>query len=117
MASGAQRVEDCRLDYMEEQQINPAMLLKEIDLKGSDGPRAPFEASWFSLEPGGKTELDQHDVLEIWMIARGHGVITYAGNDVPVSQGDMVYFESQHSHIMVNDGDEDVEVYSVWWSR
>jgi mannose-6-phosphate isomerase-like protein (cupin superfamily) len=116
MSSGARRDGDCRLDYMDEQQINPAMLLKEVNLQGSEGrPLAPFNASWFSIEPGGTTELDQHDVLEIWMIARGRGVITYDGNEVPVSKGDMLYFDSQHPHIMLNDGDEQVEIYSVWW--
>jgi mannose-6-phosphate isomerase-like protein (cupin superfamily) len=115
MPSGAPRVDDCRLDYMDLEKINPSMVLKEINLQGSDGPMAPFKASYFIVEPGGTTEPDQHEVLEIWMIARGRGVITYDGHDIPVTKGDMVYFESNRSHIMVNDGDEDAEIFSVWW--
>jgi mannose-6-phosphate isomerase-like protein (cupin superfamily) len=115
MPSGAPRVDDCRLDYKDLEQVNPFMGLKEINLEGPDGPMAPFEASYFFVEPGGKTILDQHDSVEMWLIARGGGVITYDGHDIPVTKGDMVYFESQHSHTMLNDGDEKTEVFSIWW--
>lgn len=115
MASGASRVDDCRLDYMDLEKINPNMVLKEINLQGPNGAMAPFKASYFIVEPGGKTEPDQHEVLEMWMIARGGGVITYDGHDIPVTKGDMVYFESNRPHIMLNDGNEDAEIFSVWW--
>lgn len=90
-------------------------LLSIFDLPRATAPVAPFTLARFVVPPGVATSPDTHDVREVWLIVRGEGVLTLDGEETRVRPGDVLYFESRRTHQLVNDGDEPVELVSLWW--
>lgn len=106
-----------KLGYADVEQIGPGVELKLVDLLVQGAQVAPFKASRFTVEPGCRSGLDEHAVRECWIIAAGRGHVLHDGQPVPVQADDILYFESHHTHELVNDGPETMIVYSVWWPR
>ena len=90
-------------------------MVTEFDIPSSPGVSPPFNLARFTLACGTKTDIDQHLVKEVWLIARGSGVVNYKGKPISVSAGDAVYFESNESHQLLNNGNSTIEVFSIWW--
>jgi quercetin dioxygenase-like cupin family protein len=105
-----------RLSFLEPEQAGPGMLIHEIDLTDQSGPRAPFKASRFTVDPGCTSPVDSHAVREIWMVAEGEGELLYDGRPSRLKAADVVYFDSHKPHQVTNDGAQTLVVYSVWWS-
>ncbi|MDV9176785.1 cupin domain-containing protein [Streptomyces sp. W16] len=78
-------------------------------------PKAPFEASWWAVEPGCTSFPDQHTVQEIWLIAQGSGRMTLDGQDFDVTEGQVVFIPSQQPHQVTATGERALVAYSVWW--
>lgn len=76
----------------------------------------PFKYSRFIVKPGQTSRLDQHQVLEAWVIVAGAGVLAVDGVESPVTCGDVVHFTPMRSHQVTNPGPHDLEVFSFWWS-
>jgi mannose-6-phosphate isomerase-like protein (cupin superfamily) len=91
------------------------MRVFEIELFKSGSQIAPFKASRFTVEPGCSSPEDRHEVREIWMVAEGEGELIYDDQTVRISAADVLYFESHKSHLVNNDGDMPLVIYSVWW--
>lgn len=70
----------------------------------------------FTVEPGATSRPDTHAVTEVWMVARGQGRLSYAGQTLEVSQGDMLFYEPHHTHQIHNYGSEDLVIYTLWWN-
>jgi len=70
----------------------------------------------FTVAPGATSRPDTHAVTEVWMIARGRGVLRYAEQVTEVSQGDMLFYEPHHTHQIHNDGSEELVIYTLWWN-
>jgi mannose-6-phosphate isomerase-like protein (cupin superfamily) len=104
-----------KLGYGESELVGPGVQLKLVELLRSGTPIAPFKASRFTVEPGCRSGLDEHAVRECWIITSGRGHVLYDGQPVPVQADDILYFDSHHSHELVNDGPESIVVYSMWW--
>jgi mannose-6-phosphate isomerase-like protein (cupin superfamily) len=86
-----------------------------LDL-GRDGlSTVPFSVARFSVPPGVATALDQHEAREIWLVQAGSGVLELDGQRTPVAAGDALYFDSFREHRLLNDGDETIDVTSIWW--
>jgi mannose-6-phosphate isomerase-like protein (cupin superfamily) len=76
----------------------------------------PFRYSRFRVAPGRQSSLDQHDVLEVWIVVSGSGKLSYDDGTFPISAGQAVQFASGHPHQVLNDGTSDLVVFSFWWT-
>lgn len=107
------------LSFLTPEIIEDLMVVDEIDFGQETGqPLAPFKGSKFIVYPNHTSPLDIHDVKECWFVASGSGVVTY--NDekkIIIKPGDVLYFESQQSHDVYNNGTENLMIFSVWWSK
>lgn len=66
------------------------------------------------LQPGASIGLHTHDTSsEIIFILSGNGKVLYDGKYEAVSAGDCHYCPKQHSHSLINDGNEDLIFYAV----
>ena len=100
-------------------EIHETMVVDEIDLgHTADQAIAPFKGSKWVVKPNEWSPLDIHDVRECWFIASGTGIVTYKEEfKEAVKAGDVLYFNSQESHKVFNNGTEDLLVFSVWWQQ
>ncbi len=100
--------------------------LSRDDLKLDNGLRAqrlmpwpalnaPFEGSWCVVAPGAASGPHSHHEYEIWIALAGSSKIHCEGQDVPFVAGDIAHFKPGSTHQVVNDGDDDFQMYSVWW--
>jgi mannose-6-phosphate isomerase-like protein (cupin superfamily) len=91
------------------------MKVDEVDFSSAAGHR-PFSASRFSVPPGATSELDQHDVAEMWMVAHGKGEVLSGDQKIEVGSGDLILLPGQVPHRLHNTGPDSIEVFSVWWN-
>jgi len=79
------------------------------------GPTVPFEASWWTVEPGRHTAQDEHEAQELWLIASGAGQMRLGTEHFEVRAGQAVYVPASQRHSVRAIGTEDLVVFSVWW--
>jgi mannose-6-phosphate isomerase-like protein (cupin superfamily) len=91
-------------------------LLGIFDLPRQSVPVAPFTLARFVVPPGISSSPDKHEVRELWVVVRGSGRLVLDDEERRVVSGDIVYFESERQHRLINDGEESVELVSIWWS-
>lgn len=105
------------LSFLPSELYDHAMVVDEIDFgHAKDQPISPFKGSKFIVYPDETSPLDVHDVKECWFIASGSGILTYEGElKKAIQPGDVLLFDSQQSHKVLNNGTEDLVVFSVWW--
>lgn len=75
----------------------------------------PFEGAWAILEPGASTTPHSHHEHEIFIAAVGTATIESDGDLRPFAAGDTAYLPPGEKHQIVNVGDTDFRMYSVWW--
>lgn len=108
-----------KLSFLPEETFGNAMVVDEIDL-GHESPKtlAPFKGSKFVVFPGATSPVDVHDVKECWFVAAGSGLVTYDGSYTePVKTGDVLCFDSRQSHLVHNNGSENLMIFSIWWKN
>jgi len=76
---------------------------------------APFEGAWAVLEPGASTTPHAHHEFEIFIAASGTATISSDGELRSFVAGDIAYLPAGETHQIVNVGNEDFRMYSVWW--
>lgn len=76
---------------------------------------APFEGAWAVLEPGASTTPHSHHEFEMFIAAAGTATISSDGRLSPFVAGDIAYLPPGETHQIVNVGDEDFRMFSVWW--
>ena len=76
---------------------------------------APFEGSWCVIRPGTASTAHAHHEYEIFIAVAGSAVLESQGEREPFVAGDIVHFPPDTEHRVVNEGDDDFEMYSVWW--
>lgn len=108
-----------KLSFLPPELYDNAMVVDEIDLgHESEHPIAPFKGSKFIVYPNETSPLDIHDVKECWFIASGSGIVTYNGElKEAVKPGDVLFFDSQQSHQIFNNGTANLMIFSVWWKK
>ncbi|MEV2241952.1 SidA/IucD/PvdA family monooxygenase [Micromonospora sp. NPDC049891] len=84
-------------------------------LPGGDVRPVPFNSSRWEVPPGAVSDLDVHEVEEIWMVSSGRGRLVSDDDAVDVAAGDMVFMPSKVPHQVVNTGAEPLRIFSVWW--
>jgi len=78
---------------------------------------APFEGSWCVIRQGTSSTLHSHHEHEIFIALSGESVLESDGERAPFSAGDIVFLPPGSKHCVINDGDVDFEMYSVWWDQ
>lgn len=78
---------------------------------------APFEAAWSVVAPGTATTAHAHHEYEIFVAVSGTAELLSEGERSPFTEGDVVHFPPHTEHQVVNNGDADFQMYSVWWDR
>ncbi len=76
---------------------------------------APFEGSWCVVPPGAASGAHGHHEYEIWVAMTGTAEIVCDGRRTPFAAGDVVHFRPQVEHQVVNDGQDEFQMYAVWW--
>ncbi|MEU7351060.1 cupin domain-containing protein [Streptomyces albidoflavus] len=76
---------------------------------------APFEGSWCVVPPGVASGPHVHHEYEVWIAMTGEAVIVCEGEEVPFTAGDVVHFRPGLEHQVVNQGEDDFQMYAVWW--
>jgi mannose-6-phosphate isomerase-like protein (cupin superfamily) len=76
---------------------------------------SPFEGSWCVIRPGTASTPHSHHEHEIFIAINGAAVVVAGPERVPFVPGDIVYLTPGVEHQVVNEGDRDFEMYSVWW--
>lgn len=102
-----------RIEFQTPEHYDSGMVIEEA------GPPAaapwPFTAARFEVPPGATSELDVHDVVELWMVRTGTGTVVSGDTTVPIAPGSMVYFASRVPHQVTNTGTDRLRLFSVWW--
>lgn len=76
---------------------------------------APFEGSWCVIRAGTSSTPHSHHEYEIFIAVRGEATLVADSERRSFRVGDIAYFPPGVTHQVVNDGEEDFEMYSVWW--
>jgi mannose-6-phosphate isomerase-like protein (cupin superfamily) len=76
---------------------------------------APFEGSWCVVRPGVASTPDCHHDYEMWIAMSGEATVDVDGAEAPFVRGDVLYLPPNVPHRVINRGDRDFEMYSVWW--
>lgn len=104
------------IEYQPPERYDSGMVVEEVAASATPGAqRWPFTAARFEVPPGATTELDVHDVAELWMVRSGSGTVISGDTTMDVTAGAMVHFASRVPHQVTNTGTEQLRVFSVWW--
>ncbi|WP_433649992.1 cupin domain-containing protein [Micromonospora zamorensis] len=76
---------------------------------------APFEGSWCVVAPGVSSGVHGHHEYEIWVAMTGQAEIISDGVRKPFVAGDVVYLPPGSRHQVVNDSDDEFQMYALWW--
>lgn len=76
---------------------------------------APFEGSWCVIRPGTASHAHAHHEHEIFIALTGEAVLESGGERAAFAAGDVVRFPPHTEHRVINEGDTDFQMYSVWW--
>jgi mannose-6-phosphate isomerase-like protein (cupin superfamily) len=106
-----------RIAYQEPESDASGMVMEEVAKESTAGAeRWPFQAARFDVPPGATTELDIHDVAELWMVRAGHGTVRSGSTTMRIGPGEMVYFAGRVPHQVTNTGADPMSLFSVWWN-
>ncbi|MBV2153291.1 cupin domain-containing protein [Kitasatospora sp. SUK 42] len=104
------------LSFLPGEHSPSGMVVHEVTER-PDLAQRPFSASRFTVPPGATSELDQHEVAELWMVAAGCGTVHSEERRLDIGAGDVVLLPSRAPHRLENTGSQPVEVFSVWWQE
>jgi mannose-6-phosphate isomerase-like protein (cupin superfamily) len=63
--------------------------------------------TWVEVPPGAEQRAHSHeDAEQVYVIVRGHGRMTVAGDVEEVGEGDLIFIPPATQHGILNDGDE-----------
>jgi mannose-6-phosphate isomerase-like protein (cupin superfamily) len=77
---------------------------------------APFKGAWCVVHPGSSTTRHAHPDYEIFIALSGEAVLESRGERVPFREGDIVHFPPDTDHQVHNEGTEDFQMYTAWWT-
>ena len=106
-----------KLPYFSTEDYAKGVKVSIVNVQAEGKQCTPFEVSRIVIAPNTWTPMDQHEVKECWFISSGNGLLEYDGQEpVSVGAGDVLLYDSQHSHRIYNAGVDDLVVFSLWWS-
>ena len=108
--------EPVKITYGAAERMPSGMVVEEAPAAPvTQGPEWPFRTSRFSVPHGARSELDQHEVVEVWMVRSGAGIVYSGGTATAVGPGESVFFPSMVPHQVETTSAEPLEVFSAWW--
>jgi mannose-6-phosphate isomerase-like protein (cupin superfamily) len=105
-----------RIPIKSVQEMEPGVVLRELDPSACGADPVPFHCSIFSVEPASRTGLDRRAARECWFIAEGRGVLASDAGLELAQAGDAFLFDSGLGHSIENTGARPLLVVSIWWS-
>ncbi len=75
----------------------------------------PFELAYFHIHSGQQTTKHNHLEREIFVCLAGYGKAYVDEKEIDVSPNDTWFVESGQNHTILNDKDELMTLFSVWW--
>lgn len=76
---------------------------------------APFHGAWCVIQAHSSSVRHAHHEYEIFIAMAGSATLEAGGERTVFRKGDIVHFPPHTPHQVINDGDEDFELYAVWW--
>lgn len=77
----------------------------------------PFEASWCVIRPGTYSTEHAHHEAEIFIAIEGEATLEAHGRQEAFCRGDVAFFRPGVAHRVVNGGEQDFVMYSIWWDE
>src|SRR5437764_14915430 len=66
-----------------------------------------LSVTWVDIPPGAEQRAHSHeDAEQVYVVVRGHGRMTVAGDTESVGEGDLVFIPPATDHSIVNDGEQ-----------
>lgn len=106
-----------KLHKFDIQKLSFGVTVNEICFKIDGIWKSPFKASIFMINPGCTSPVDCHDVNEVWIIVDGFGTFVSSGKNINVSENEVIYIPSNEEHSIINTGNADLKIISLWWSN
>ncbi|MET0397023.1 MAG: class I tRNA ligase family protein [Longimicrobiaceae bacterium] len=78
-------------------------------------PEAPFGAMWAELQPGERSNANNHHETETLFFVEGTGIAIVDGESREVSPGDVVCVEPFQAHSVQNTGTDKLRYLAVYW--
>jgi mannose-6-phosphate isomerase-like protein (cupin superfamily) len=100
---------------LQRDELKPDNGLRAQRLMPWDGLNAPFEGSWCVVGPGAESGRHGHHEDEIWIALTGRAEIVSDGRRRPFEAGDIVHLPPGSVHQVFNRGEDDFQMYSLWW--
>lgn len=72
-------------------------------------------ASWGRVAPGGRSDPQQHDETETFVVVRGSGQLVINNRRQPLKPGIIAQAEPFETHVVENLGDEDLVFVTFYW--
>lgn len=73
-----------------------------------------LSVTWVEVPEGAEQRAHSHeDAEQVYVIVRGNGTMTVAGDQERVSEGDLIFIPPATDHAIVNDGDQPLAYVSV----
>jgi len=105
-----------RIPIKSVQEMDPGVVLRELDPSARAAGPIPFHCSIFSVAPASRTGVGRHTSRECWFIAEGRGVLASDAGREPAQAGDAFLFDSGVGRGIENTGARPLLVVSIWWS-
>jgi len=77
--------------------------------------QTPFGSAHVRVEAGKRSRPHHHHEHETFIILKGTGCFFQAGQQAPITSGDVLYIEPFSEHYVEADVHNDVEFLSIWW--
>ncbi|MBX9770613.1 MAG: cupin domain-containing protein [Candidatus Obscuribacterales bacterium] len=75
----------------------------------------PFKSTYFEILPGFTSPVDRHKVEECWLVLQGSGILDVDGEQVAISEHDVVHFDSFKGHSVTNNSTKSLLICSIYW--
>jgi mannose-6-phosphate isomerase-like protein (cupin superfamily) len=73
-----------------------------------------MSVTWLEVPAGTEQTLRSHEEAEqVYVVVRGNGTMSVAGDTQPVSEGDLILVSPATDHAIANDGESELACISV----
>src|SRR5689334_1546561 len=102
------------LTFTHLEQISDGVFVKPIHFS-LNKKLPPFKTTYFEVKPHCKTQTDQHQVEEMWIVLKGQGILNYEEQCYEINEHDILYFASFKKHQVYNKTSETLLICSLYW--
>jgi methionyl-tRNA synthetase len=95
--------------------FDPGALHDDCGIKMSSIEDLGVGAGWGVVPPGGRSQAQQHDEAETFVIIRGSGQLIVDNQRHPIAAGVMIQAEPFETHVIENTGQDDLLFATFYW--